>query len=313
MATAIPNSPSLETAPTQTYSWQNYRCAYAAHRSDSSQGQPLLLIHPIGVGLSRHFWQRFCNEWQRQGQTNPLYAPDLLGCGESDMPRIAYRPEDWAQQLQVFIDRVIQEPVIVVVQGALFPVALRLAQQAPEQVAGLVLSGPPAWGVMTREAKPRQNQLLWNLFFDTPLGWGFYRYARREAFLRSFSQDKLFAEADDVDTNWLDTLQQGAADLASRHAVFSFLAGFWRQDYGPDIRQLQQPVKVLFGEGASGISRRGKNDPASKRLHDYLSQLPNAEGTLVPGRNVMPYEEPEAFVRETAAFVQRVGQNPRSS
>ncbi|MCC5897080.1 MAG: alpha/beta hydrolase [Phormidium sp. BM_Day4_Bin.17] len=303
MSTTLPNP--IETLPSQTYHWQNYRCAYSLQHPPQAQGIPLLLIHPIGVGLSRHFWQRFCQEWQRQGQANPLYLPDLLGCGESEMPRIAYRPEDWANQLHHFLDTVIQQPVIVVVQGALFPVALRLAEQAPNHVAGLVLSGPPAWGVMTRAAKPRQNQLLWNLFFDTPLGWGFYRYARREAFLRSFSQDKLFAQAEDVDGNWLDTLQQGAADVASRHAVFSFLAGFWRQDYGPAIRELQQPVQVLFGEAASGISKRGKNDPAQKRLQDYLSQLPNAQGTLIPGRNVMPYEEPEAFVRETAAFVQQ--------
>ncbi|WP_159789235.1 alpha/beta fold hydrolase [Sodalinema gerasimenkoae] len=221
------------------------------------------------------------------------------------MPRIAYRPEDWSNQLYHFLKTVIQQPVILVAQGALSTVALRLAQQAPNHVAGLVLSGPPAWEVMTRASEPSQNQLLWNLFFDTPLGWAFYRYARREAFLRSFSQDKLFAQAKDVDENWLDTLQQGAADVASRHAVFSFLAGFSRQDYGPAIRQLQQPVQVLFGEAASGISKRGKNDSAQKRLQDYLSQLPNAQGTVIPGRNVMPYEEPEAFVRETAAFVQR--------
>ncbi|NMG60517.1 alpha/beta hydrolase [Geitlerinema sp. P-1104] len=305
MSTTAPNLNPIEALPSQTYHWENYQCAYAIQHPPQAQGIPLLLIHPIGVGLSRHFWQRFCQEWQRQGQTNPLYLPDLLGCGESEMPRIAYRPEDWSNQLYYFLKTVIQQPVIVVVQGALAAVALRLAQQAPDHVAGLVLSGPPAWEVMTRASDPSQSKLIWNLFFDTPLGWAFYRYARREAFLRSFSQDKLFAQAEDVDANWLDTLQQGAADVASRHAVFSFLAGFWRQDYGPAIRQLQQPVQVLFGEAASGISKRGKNDPAPKRLQDYLSQFPNAQGTLISGRNVMPYEEPEAFVRETARFVQQ--------
>lgn len=303
MQTAPPIPNSIDTPPTEFYEWQGHRCAYSVHRTDTSHSTPLLLIHPIGVGLSRLFWRRFCIEWYRQENPNPLYNPDLLGCGESDKPHVAYDPQDWAQQLQQFLETVVKEPVIVVVQGALFPVAIRLTELAPDWVKGLVLSGPPAWGVMTQEEKPTQNKLLWNLFFDTPIGNVFYRYARREGFLRSFSEDKLFAKADDVDAAWLGMLRDGASDAATRHAVFSFLAGFWRVNYAESIRNLQQPVLVTFGEAASGISKRGKTDSAQKRLDDYLDNLPQGQGKIIPGRNVMPYEETEAFVGETAAFV----------
>lgn len=180
MQTATPVPASIETPAAQDYDWQGYRCAYSVHRQEFSQGTPLLLIHPVGVGLSRLFWRRFCIEWYRQGQQNPAFNPDLLGCGDSDKPHVAYTPHDWAQQLQHFLETVVKEPAIVVVQGALFPVAIRLAELAPDWVRGMVLSGPPAWAVMTQEAKPLQNKLLWNLFFDTPVGNGFYRYARRE-------------------------------------------------------------------------------------------------------------------------------------
>jgi hypothetical protein len=39
----------------------NYRCAYEVHQpiNATPEGVPLVLIHPIGVGLSRQFWQRF--------------------------------------------------------------------------------------------------------------------------------------------------------------------------------------------------------------------------------------------------------------
>ncbi|WP_309494887.1 alpha/beta fold hydrolase [Phormidium yuhuli] len=114
MSTTLPRTP-----PSQTYHWENYRCAYTVEHPPQSQGIPLVLIHPIGVGLSRQFWSRFCQEWQRQDQVNPLYLPDLLGCGESEMPRIAYRPEDWSNQLHHFLNTVIQQPVILVAQGAL--------------------------------------------------------------------------------------------------------------------------------------------------------------------------------------------------
>lgn len=97
---------------TQFYTWKNYRCAYkhyAPPTSEAEDSTPLMLIHPIGVGLSGRFWHRFCHAWYQNDRTNPIYNPDLLGCGESDMPHIAYTPSDWANQLQHFLQAVIQK------------------------------------------------------------------------------------------------------------------------------------------------------------------------------------------------------------
>lgn len=294
-------------SPTQFYTWRNYRCAYEVHsptHSTSDRGIPLLLIHPIGVGLSRHFWQRFCREWYETGRCNPIYNPDLLGCGESDMPHIAYAPLDWAEQLQHFLQTVVQKPVVVVVQGALLPVAIALVnlQSEPNLIQGLVLAGPPAWAVITEESAFWQQRLTWNVL-DSPLGSAFYRYARRPEFLRSFSTRELFADADKVDSEWLDTLVQGAATPASRYAVFSFLSGFWRQDYKQAIATIAQPTLVVVGDKASSISRKGQADTPDRRLADYLECLPNSRGIKIPGRNVLPYEATTEFVAAIAPFV----------
>ncbi|NJM74036.1 MAG: alpha/beta fold hydrolase, partial [Scytonema sp. RU_4_4] len=202
---------------TQFYNWKNYRCAYEVDNPNNStpEGIPLLLIHPIGVGLSRQFWQRFCREWFQQGHRNPIYIPDLLGCGESDMPHVAYTPSDWAEQLQHFLKTVVQKPVVLVVQGALFPVVIELVQKERNLIAGLALSGPPAWAVITKKTPEWQDKLIWNLL-DSPLGNAFYRYARGEKFLRDFSTRQLFDSADAVDAEWINTLQQGAEKLPAR-------------------------------------------------------------------------------------------------
>ncbi|WP_181357662.1 alpha/beta fold hydrolase [Stenomitos frigidus] len=288
------------------YTWQNYRCAYDRLAPDGSpDGVPLLLLHPIGVGLSRTFWQRFCNEWYRTGQRNLIYNPDLLGCGESAMPQIAYYPLDWAKQLQYFLQTVIQTPVVLVVQGALLPVAIELAHRQPDLIRGLVMSGPPARTLLAKANPAWQQRVSWNLF-NSPLGGGFYRYARRSQFLQSFSIRQLFATSDAVDSEWLAMLKEGSADLASRHAVFSFLAGFWRQDYTAKLATIAQPTLVAMGEQASSISRKGKTETPDERLHDYLACLPNSEGTKLPGRNVLPYEATTEFVRAIVPFVERL-------
>lgn len=298
------NTLNIRISPTQFYRWKKYRCAYEIHQpSDSiNEGIALLLIHPIGVGLSRQFWQRFRSKWYAAGYKNPIYNPDLLGCGESDMPRVAYSPKDWAEQLSHFLKTVVKQPVVVVVQGALLPVAIELVQKKPNLIAGLILAGPPAWAVITKHSSPWEQRIAWNLF-DSAFGNAFYRYARTEKFLRSFSSRQLFASEKAVDREWLNMLLAGAKNPESRHAVFSFLAGFWRQDYSSYLACINQPTLVVVGETASSISKEGKQETPDQRLADYLGCLPQASGIKLLGRNVLPYESTTEFVKAIAPFI----------
>lgn len=309
---------TVTSQSTQFYQWKGYRCAYRVDRPNADFSQvPLVLVHPIGVGLSKAFWDRFCDRWQSLPNANPIYNPDLLGCGESDMPHIAYTPADWAQQLQYFLKNIVGRSAILVVQGALFPVAIKLVQIEttgegnPDRVAnpfvkGLVLSGPPSWPLITKATPPLRQKLLWNLFFDSLVGRGFYRYARRREFLRSFSVRQLFDRPEDVGEDWLRMLENGASNEASRYAVFSFLAGFWRENYQQQIEAIAQPTLVVMGEKASSISKEGERETPDDRLNDYLKYLPKGEGTKISGRNVMPYETPGDFATAIVPFVRRL-------
>jgi pimeloyl-ACP methyl ester carboxylesterase len=298
--------PTLQCPATQFYDWRGYRCAYELWPSELPEGQPkqppILLIHPIGVGLSRRFWTRWIAAWRAASQTQAIYNPDLLGCGESAMPRLAYQPNDWADQLAHLIKTLIQQPVILLVQGASFPVAIELMQAHPELVKAVVLSGPPAWTLITQATPSWQHQLAWNLF-DSPLGQSFYQYAKRRQFIASFSVRQLFAQATDVDAEWLDRLTRDGQVNASRYAVFSFLAGFWRQDYSQAMASFKAPTLVLLGNIASSISRAGKAETPEQRMADYLKHLPRAEGRQITGRNVLPYEATQAFVEAMLPFV----------
>jgi pimeloyl-ACP methyl ester carboxylesterase len=302
------------------YTWQGHQCAFEQHSSQQQQAAQkkpaLLLVHPIGVGLSGQFWQPFIESWARHsaGHGSCIYNLDLLGCGKSDMPSRAYRPEDWAEQLAYFIEQVAQEPVVLVVQGALLPVAIRLmALPAAAQVKGLILSGPPAWRLMTSPTAAWKQAVSWRLF-DSPLGNLFYRYARREKFLRSFSQRQLFDREQDVTAGWLAMLAVGSRNMASRYAVFSFLAGFWRQDYAEAIAHIQQPILIVMGEAASTIDRttaqvmeqtkqKSGGQESEKRIQAYIDHFPRAQGISIQGRNVLPYESTAEFVGAIAPFL----------
>ncbi|PSP18179.1 MAG: alpha/beta hydrolase [Cyanobacteria bacterium QS_8_64_29] len=286
------------------YGWQGYRCSYECWQPSSATnpGPPLVLIHPIGVGLSRRFWWRFCRQWQQQGHPHALYNLDLLGCGDGDLPRWAYTPADWGSQLCCFLETVVQAPPLVVVQGASLPIALELVRQEPQtSIRGLVLVGPPARSVIRDRAPLWRQRLLW-LLLSSPLGWAFFQYARRPQFLRSFSQQRLFARAEAVDREWLELLAVGARDSRSRYAVLSFLAGFWRQNYAALLPAVAQPTLVLVGDAATSISRRAAPETPQQRLEAYRQQLPNAQGQTIAGRNVLPYEATAAVEAVIAPF-----------
>lgn len=306
--------PALQRPVTQFYDWRGYRCAYELwpapegeqpreQQPDQPPDQPpILLVHPIGVGLSRRFWDRWIAAWRKAHPNQAIYSPDLLGCGESPMPRLAYQSQDWAEQLAQLIG-LIQQPVILLVQGASLPIAIELVQAHPTLVKALVLSGPPAWKLITQATPVWQQQLAWKLF-DSPLGLGFYQYAKRRQFIQSFSVRQLFANATDVDAEWLDQLTTDGQVNASRHAVFSFLAGFWRRDYSQILPQLTVPTLVVLGDTASSISRTSAAETPSQRMADYLQYWPQAEGKQIPGRNLLPYESTQAFVAAMLPFVQ---------
>ncbi|MBD2136374.1 alpha/beta hydrolase [Anabaena sp. FACHB-1237] len=306
MSSSTITNPS--TSSTQFYTWENYRCAYEIHQSKKSPvtGIPLLLIHPIGVGLSRKFWDRFCQRWYQSNQPNMIYNPDLLGCGESDMPFLAYKPINWANQLQYFLQTVVKQPVIIVVQGALLPVAIELIKQEKELIAGLISSDPTSAPVINKTVSATQQNLLWNLL-KSPLGKAFYCYARRRRFLQSFSEKQLFANKESVDEEWLNTLRKGSENIASRYAVFAFLARFWQRNYHDDISAIQQPTLLIVGEKASSVSLEGKQEIPEERLAYYLETLPNPQGVIIKGKNVMPYESTEEFITAISPFVASLG------
>ncbi|MGC1393259.1 MAG: alpha/beta hydrolase [Coleofasciculaceae cyanobacterium] len=305
-ATPTPPTASMTNPPSEVYTWQGYQCAYEFYPASeaATNSIPLLLLHPIGVGLSRYFWHRFCNEWRQAGYGNAIYNPDLLGCGESDMPHAAYTPADWAGQLQYLIKTVIKKPVILLAQGAELTLALAVLQQDSSVVHSLVLAGPPAWAVITQETPTWQQKVTWNLL-DSPLGSAFYGYARSRKFLESFSARQLFADSGKIDAQWLDTLIEGAVNPASRYAVFSFLAGFWRQDYEKAIASITQPTLVVVGEQATSISRQGQSETPEQRIAEYLKYLPDGTACQISGRNVLPYESTTEFVKVVGEFIKQ--------
>lgn len=107
---------------------------YRVHYFVGGRGQPLLLIH--GLGSRAEDWTPEIPSYVKSGFR--VYAIDLLGCGRTDHPNIAYTIQQQADLVHGFLDAVHVSRVDIVGWSMGGWVALRFAVEHSDRVRRLV-------------------------------------------------------------------------------------------------------------------------------------------------------------------------------
>ncbi|AKG22531.1 alpha/beta fold hydrolase [Calothrix sp. 336/3] len=100
-------------------------------------GTPVIFLH--GAWYDSSQW---VGVMESLGRSCHCFAPDLLGCGESDIPEIHYSINLEAEFLAEFLDALKLERVYLVGDSIGAWIAASYALKYPQQVAGLVLISP---------------------------------------------------------------------------------------------------------------------------------------------------------------------------
>lgn len=288
------------TISQRVFSYDGWQCSYRHKKpaSSSTAVPPVLLIHPIGIGMSSWFWEPLMAALE----DHEVFAPDLLGCGASEAwdpsERGLFIPLDYVRQAEELWRQEIGRPCVVVTQGGLAPVGVSLATRATDTwdgaraVSHLVMCSPPTWRDMAagtpRDAVVR-NYDLWT----GPLGRGGYGVLRRRRFVQFFSNSFLFAgKPDDV---WLERCCDEALEPAKEHPVFAFNAGVvGARGLYDELVSLSQPT--LLCEGAK--------DGRVKQRDAYVENVRDCGRVrIADSLNVLPWETPLATANAITSFV----------
>lgn len=108
------------------------------HCMAAGEGKPVVLLH--GWGASWHVWQ-----WTIPSLVEAnfrVYAPDLIGHGDSAKPPLAYVAEDYDAYLEALLAHLGIQSAILVGHSLGGHIALRYAMTHPFQVNRLVLLDP---------------------------------------------------------------------------------------------------------------------------------------------------------------------------
>ena len=219
----------------------------------------VMLIHPIGVGIARWYYQRLITSLiARQakiGERLVVVVPDLLGSGSACNATAGsevvqkfplFNISDWTDQLEDLMSSVEIasessngiDRWCVVTNGGCSPIALQLAacrncdtETTKVPVSNLVLSSVPRLPFFLKNETSNDAAKVKKSYrtLSGTVGKLFWWYSCRNngAFIQTFSEKNLIADPKNLGPTWRSNCYETAISFDGRgkYSTFSFLAG----------------------------------------------------------------------------------------
>ncbi|MGZ3626844.1 MAG: alpha/beta fold hydrolase [Ktedonobacteraceae bacterium] len=262
---------------THYYKWKHGYIFYKV--LGESNSPPLLLLHSPGLAASSYEMRLILEPLAQQYR---VYAPDLIGFGISDHPKIAYSSEVYNELCHDFLTDVIKHPATIVASQMSCNYAVATAAKYPNLCERLVLLSPQsledkqeqtsftpmsisknfflkAWHVLLQEASV---QLLLYPLLST-------RFALQSLMAQNHSS---------INENDLEYFYAAAHQSDAERAAMAFLGGKLNLDVSQQLELLQQPTLVIWGAKGLNSSRHigSQQDISWMKSQTRLALLPDA-------------------------------------
>ena len=267
--------------------------------TEAGSGPPVLLVHGVYAGASSYEFRKL---FAPLAQRHRVVAFDLIGCGLSDKPKLAYNAELFVEQIVDALDVFADEPVCVVASSLGAAFAIRAATRANDRIARLAVICPTGLGGTLDKGPKGPGPAITALFRAPVLGEAAFNALASKASIRSFLRKQVYADpscatADVVDHYYAVTHQKGA-----RYVPAAFVGGALDCDVARDLPFLTTPLQVLWGELASSVNPRSNAD-------EFLRLTGSARLVTFAHSGLLPHEEePDAVADALASFLSPVAQ-----
>lgn len=245
----------------------------------AGEGPALLFLH--GTGGSGKVW---FNQLRRFEAAYHVLAPDLPGYGRTPLPETLRSIDDYPAFVQHLMDALGLERAVLIGNSMGGRVALQLALDAPERVAGLVLvnaSGLKLPGIPTVNVRETDPAEFASLLFYNPSS-------------RSANPSSRGANPSTTDPGAIAArLTQTPEQRQARETMLRLTAGPLRRDMQDRLGEIQAPTLVIWGEGDRII-------PAAY-AEAFAAGIPHARLELIPRAGHVPMLEKPGAVNEAIA------------
>jgi pimeloyl-ACP methyl ester carboxylesterase len=211
--------------------------------SSATDQPPLVFLHSLGGGSSAFEWSKV---YPAFAPNYRVIAPDLIGWGQSAHPVRDYRVEDYLEVITVLLERVAQQPAIVVASSVTAGVTVRLAIARPDLFKGLFLVSPSGNSDFGRNYRfslpaalagtPGVDRLLYSLG------------AANEPAVTNFLSTFLFANAERITPDIVQAYLAGTQQPNAEYSALATLKGDIAFDLVLYLPQLTVPTAFVWGQ-----------------------------------------------------------------
>ena len=251
------------------------------------QGKPVVLLHGIYAGASGYEWRK---NFDALSEHEMVYAPDWLGYGLSDKPRIKYTAAQYIEQLLQFLAEVVKEPCTLIASSLATAYAVQVAADQPELVEKLILVCPTGFRHLSK-APDAGTEAAYQLTHLPLLGTSIYNGLTSMAGLRYYLMNQTYFDPSYVDDALLTHYSIAAHQYGAQNAPPSFFSGYLNHSVAEAFPKLtQKTLKIVWG-------REARLTPLSD-AEAFLAANSRAELTVFDKSGLLPHDEQaQAFNR----------------
>lgn len=229
----------------------------STHYHEAGQGEPVLLIHGSGPGVSA--WANWRLIIPRLSNHFHVFAPDIVGFGYTDRPEnIEYGVEIWTEHLINFIEKIGKGKVHIIGNSLGGALALHIAKKRPELVGKMVLMGAAG--------------IKFPVTYGLDKVWGYEpSIANMKRLLEIFAYNQEFATDELAELRYKASVQPGLQEAFSK---------MFAEPRQPKLDALALPEKEIKQIKHPVLLIHGKDDivvPFKETSLKFLELLPNSE------------------------------------
>lgn len=270
------------------WAWSRGEVAY----QQLGDGAPLVLLHALGPGHSAAEWRQAA---ELLTPHHRVYAPDLLGWGQSAKPALRYDGALYVRLIARFLRDVVGTRATLVAAGLSAAYAVQVAADYPERVRGLALVVPV--GVELDPGRGDLKDALVHRLLRLPiLGTSALNLFTSRSAIASYLRREVYAAPELVDDALVDEHYRSSHQPGAHAALAAYLSGRLNHGVRDVLAELEAPVWLVWGRRALA--------PPIESADLWLRQLAHAELDVLERCGVLPHaESPEELAQKLEHFL----------
>ncbi len=266
----------------------------AVYETGDPHNPPLLLLHGHNAAASA---AEMKEPFARLSDRFHIFAPDLLGYGQSERPDIAYTPQLYIELIGDLLREVVKQPAAVLASSLTSAYAIEAAVADPEWITSLVLVCPT--GVRTLQEQSAAGKAIEALLRLPVVGQGMFNGIASRRSIRYFLESQTYHDKSFVTNDLVEQYYRTAHVPGARYAPSAFVSGKLYWDASEAWSQLSQNVLLVWG-------REAKITPLTD-APAFLATNPGADLQEISPAGILPHDEqPEQFANLVGAWLERI-------